>query len=253
MRLLAIASRKARVKTAKGSLYGSLFLNQSRHPFLSDPCPLLAGPHTGTGCRETRPIAAVSPCAPFASSEGGRPPSNPRLSSDACCFCSRYVEDLRCSRTSSTSCRRASRQRKPPRSLLPAQAAAAVSPVSPCPPRSPAPRRRRSRRRRCRNRTRPIDCAHTGEASACRSLPFLLLGSHHVAPSTSCIFAPSLRVARVAENLPLRGSSSPPGFRFLPCAPSVRVRRARRKAPDGARTYREGERSWKNFTQRLRR
>ena len=99
----------------------------------------------------------------------------------------------------------------------------------------------------------PLDCAHTGEASAWRSLPSLLLGSHHVAPSTSCIFAPSLHVARVAENLPLRGSSSPPGFRFLPCAPSVRVRRARRKAPDGARTYREGERSWKNFTQRQRR
>ena len=97
------------------------------------------------------------------------------------------------------------------------------------------------------------DCAHTGEAPAWRSLPSLFLGSHHVAPSTSCIFAPSLHVARVAENLPLRGSSSPPGFRFLPCAPSVRVRQARRKAPDGARTYREGERSWKNFTQRQRR
>ena len=85
------------------------------------------------------------------------------------------------------------------------------------------------------------------------AFPFLLFGSHHVAPFTSCIFAPSLRVARVAENLPLRESSGPPGFRFLPCAPSVRVRRALRKAPDGARTYREGERSWKNFTQRQRR
>ena len=125
--------------------------------------------------------------------------------------------------------------------------------VPPCPSRSSTPRHRRSRRRRCRDRTRPLDCAHTGEASAWRSLPSLLLGSHHVAPSTPCIFAPSLRVARAAENLPLRESSGPPGFRFPPCAPSVRVRRAQRKAPDGARTYREGERSWKNFTQRQRR
>ena len=143
-----------------------------------------------------------------------------------------------------------------------AEAAPAAAPCSGCGPRKPRaaaslhpspPRRRRSRQRPRRDRTRPLVCVHAGEASARRSLPSLLLGSHHVAPSTSCIFAPSLRVARAAENLPLRGSSSPSGFRFPPCAPSVRVRRARRKAPDGARTYREGERLWKNFTQRQRR
>ena len=78
--------------------------------------------------------------------------------------------------------------------------------------------------------------------------------------------------ARTTWRLPLRASLHPPyvsqgsrkTIRFaeaqalrvsaFPLASlRWRVRRARRKAPDGARTYREGERSWKNFTQRQRR
>lgn len=235
---------------------GVLFWNQLHHPFLSDPCPLLAGPHTGTGAGR-HGLSPPFPPAPPLQAPKGQPPFEPPL-----------VE--RCSSLSQPACRKLLVILERPRHLdnalcscgsglgppLPAQAAA---PASPVPPRSSTtlnsspPRRRCSRQRPRRDRTRHLVCAHAGEASAWRSLPFLLLGSHHVAPSASCIFAPSLRVARAAENLPLRGSSCPPGFRFPPCAPSVRARRARRKAPDGARTYREGERSWKNFTQRQRR
>ena len=127
-----------------------------------------------------------------------------------------------------------------------AEAAPAAVPCSGCGPRKP-PRHRalHDPQRRAVDVPGGVGAAtaHVPRLCAYRRSPcltkpsFLLLGSHHVAPSTSCIFAPSLRVARAAKNLSLRESSSPPGFRFSPCVPSVRARRARRKAPDGARTY----------------
>ena len=228
---------------------GVLFWNQPHHPFLSDPCPLSRGrvQERVQGDPAYRRRFPLHP--PLQAPKGVAPLRTPFIRRS----CRQLTEYL-------------NKYSDIPLILLPLSDAAPVAapcsgygPASPVPPRpsmtlNPSPPRRRCSRLCPRpNRTRPLVCAHAGEASARRSLPSLLLGSHHVAPSASCIFAPSLRVARLAENLPLRGSSSPPGFRFPPCAPSVRARRARRKAPDGARTYREGERSWKNFTQRQRR
>ena len=173
------------------------------------------------------------PLHPLCKLRRGQPPSNPRLLSGACRPLTEYrniYSDI---------------------PLIPLPAAGAASgrrsllrlrpPQAPCrrvPPRPSTPRRLVDDA----PGSARVAIAH-GTSSA--RMP--------AKPSASCILAPSLRVARAAENLSLRESSSPPGSRFPPCAPSVRVRRAQRKAPDGARTYREGERSWKNFTQRQRR
>ena len=220
----------------------------SHHLFLSDPCPLLAGPRTGTGAGGHGISPPFPPGPPLQAPKGAAPLRTP-LIRQSCRQLTEYrniYSDIPLipllaaeAAPAAAPCSGGPRKPRAAASLHDPQPLAASSTMRPA---EPAPRSLRS-----------LVCAYAGEASDRRSLPSLLLGLHHVAPSASCIFAPSLRVARAAENLPLRGSSSPSGFRFPPCAPSVRVRRARRKAPDGARTYREGERSWKNFTQRQRR
>lgn len=52
---------------------GVLFWNQPHHPFLSDPCPLLAGPHTGTGAGR-HGLSPPFPPAPPLQAPKGQPP-----------------------------------------------------------------------------------------------------------------------------------------------------------------------------------
>lgn len=221
---------------------GVPFWNQPHHPFLSDPCPLLAGPHTGTGAGR-HGLSPPFPPAPPLQAPKGQPPFEPPL-----------VE--RCSSLSQPACRKLLVILERPRHLDNALCSCGSGPCRRVPPRPSTPRRLVDDA----PGSARVAIAH-GTSSARMPAKPLLGEAFHSSFSARTTWRLLLRASlhppyasqgprktfRCAEAHALRVSAFP----LAP--PSVRARRARRKAPDGARTYREGERSWKNFTQRQRR
>ncbi len=221
---------------------GVLFWNQPHHPFLSDPCPLLAGPHTGTGAGR-HGLSPPFPPAPPLQAPKGQPPFEPPL-----------VE--RCSSLSQPACRKLLVILERPRHLDNALCSCGSGPVPPRPSTTlnsrrlvdDAPGSARVAIAHGTSSTRMPAKPLLGEAfhlsfSARTTWCLLLRASLHPPYGSQG----SRKTFRCAEAQALRVSAFP--LAPLRCG---RVGHGARR-PTGARTYREGERSWKNFTQRQRR